>query len=160
MDEAISFTTKHLRDHLEMGNIEPNLAAQVSRSLEIPLLWRMRRSEARWYMDVYEKEESMNPHLVQLAKMDFNMLQATFQRDLTNMLGWWRNLGMATKLTFARDRLVESFISSVGIAYEPQYARCREWLTKVMKFVLIIDDVYDMNGSLDELELFTDAVER
>ncbi|KAF5193638.1 (-)-alpha-terpineol synthase [Thalictrum thalictroides] len=160
LDEAISFSSKHLRDHLKRANIEPNLAAQVSRSLEVPLHWRMQRSEARWYMDVYEKEENMNPALAQLAKMDFNMLQATFQRDLRNMMRWWTNLGVATKLTFARDRLVESFLASTGIAYEPQYARCREWLTKVMKFVLIIDDVYDMYASLDELELFTDAVER
>ncbi|KAF5186640.1 (-)-alpha-terpineol synthase, partial [Thalictrum thalictroides] len=160
LDEAISFTSKHLRDHLKRANIEPYLNAQVSRSLEIPLHWRMQRSEARWYMDVYAKEENMNPALAQLAKMEFNMLQATFQRDLRNMMRWWTNLGVATKLTFARDRLVESFLSSMGIAYEPQYARCREWLTKVMKFVLIIDDMYDMYASLEELELFTDAVER
>ncbi|PIA58430.1 hypothetical protein AQUCO_00500393v1 [Aquilegia coerulea] len=160
LDEALSFTRKHLKDHLEKGIIEPNLAAQVSRSLEIPIHWRMLRSEARWYMDVYEKEKSMNPSLLQLAKVDFNMVQATLQTDLRNMSRWWRNLGVATKLTFARDRLVESFLWSVGIAYEPQYTRCREWLTKVMNFVLIIDDIYDVYGSLEELELFTDAVER
>lgn len=56
--------------------------------------------------------------------------------------------------------MVESFLWSVGIAYEPQYERCREWLTKVMNFVLIIDDIYDVYGSLGELELFTDAVDR
>ncbi|PIA58429.1 hypothetical protein AQUCO_00500392v1 [Aquilegia coerulea] len=160
LDQAISFTANHLKFHLEKGIIEPNLAAQVSRSLEIPMHWRMLRSEARWYMDVYGKEKSMNPALLQLAKMDFNMVQATLQTDLRNMSRWWRNLGVATKLPFARDRLVESFLWSVGIAYEPQYARCREWLTKVMNFVLVIDDIYDVYGSLDELELFTDAVER
>ncbi|KAF5198870.1 (-)-alpha-terpineol synthase [Thalictrum thalictroides] len=160
LDKAISFTTNHLKAHLDKGITEPNLAAQVSRSLEIPMHWRMLRSEAKWYMDVYAKEKSMNPTLLQLAKMDFNMVQATLQTDLRNMSRWWRNLGVATKLPFARDRLVESFLWSVGIAYEPQYARCREWLTKVMNFVLVIDDIYDVYGSVDELELFTEAVER
>nr|QWD59170.1 terpene synthase 1 [Aconitum carmichaelii] len=158
LDEAISFTGKHLRDL--KGNIDPNLAAQVSRSLELPYHWRMLRSEARWFMDIYEKDKNMSPSLLQLAKLDFNMVQATLQKDLRKMSRWWRNLGVATKLTFARDRLVESFLWSVGIAYEPQYTRCREWLTKVMNFVLIIDDIYDVYGSLEELELFTDAVER
>ncbi|KAL5731045.1 hypothetical protein ACHQM5_003807 [Ranunculus cassubicifolius] len=158
LDEAIVFTTKHLKDLNE--NVEPKLAAQVSRSLEIPFHWRMLRSEARWYIDLYEKDTNMNPSLLQLAKVDFNMVQGTLQQDLRNMSRWWRNLGVATKLPFARDRLVESFFWSVGIAYEPQYARCREWLTKVMNFVLIIDDIYDVYGTLDELELFTDAVER
>lgn len=67
---------------------------------------------------------------------------------------------MAAKLNFARDRLVESFLWSVGLSYEPEYELCREWLTKVMNFVLIIDDIYDVYGSLEELEIFTDAVER
>lgn len=84
LDDAMSFTTKHLKDHLRR-NLEPNLAAQVSRSLEIPFHWRMLRSEARWYMDVYEKEKNMNPVLLQLAKVDFNLVQATLQRDLANM---------------------------------------------------------------------------
>ncbi|KAF9589659.1 hypothetical protein IFM89_026793 [Coptis chinensis] len=158
LDEALTFTSKHLKD--AKGNIEPNLAVQINRSLEIPLHWSMLRSEARWYMDVYEKEKNMNPALLQLAKLDFNMVQAALQRDLRRMSRWWRNLGVASKLNFARDRLVESFLWSVGIAYEPQNARCREWLTQVMNFVLIIDDIYDVYGSLEELELFTDAVER
>ncbi|KAK9152008.1 hypothetical protein Syun_010317 [Stephania yunnanensis] len=158
LDTAREFTRKHLKG-LE-GNVDTNLAKQVNRSLEIPLHWRMARAEARWYMDIYEKDEGMNPALLELAKLDFNMVQAVLQKDLRSMSRWWRNLGVAAKLTFARDRLVESFLWSVGIAYEPDYELCREWLTKVMNFVLIIDDIYDVYGSLEELELFTDAVER
>ncbi|KAK9133627.1 hypothetical protein Scep_013155 [Stephania cephalantha] len=158
LDDAREFTRKHLKG-LE-GNMDTNLAKQVNRSLEIPLHWRMARAEARWYMDIYEKDEGMNPALLELAKLDFNMVQAVLQKDLRSMSRWWRNLGVAAKLTFARDRLVESFLWSVGIAYEPDYELCREWLTKVMNFVLIIDDIYDVYGSLEELEIFTDAVER
>ncbi|GMN47319.1 hypothetical protein TIFTF001_016505 [Ficus carica] len=31
--------------------------------------------------------------------------------------------------------------------------------TKVVKFVLIVDDVYDLYGSLEELKQFTNAIE-
>lgn len=33
-------------------------------------------------------------------------------------------------------------------------------LTKINAVAVVIDDIYDVYGSLDELELFTDAVER
>lgn len=69
-------------------------------------------------------------------------------------------MGLTNKLSFARDRLVESFFWSVGMAFEPQYSRLREELTKVFAFVTVIDDVYDVYGTVDELELFTDAIER
>ncbi|KAJ4981038.1 hypothetical protein NE237_031875 [Protea cynaroides] len=102
----------------------------------------------------------MKPIILELAKLDFNMVQAVHQRDLRHASRWWRNLGLATKLSFARDRLVESFLWSMGVSYELQYERCRNWLTKVMNLTIIIDDIYDVYGTLEELELFTAAVNR
>lgn len=60
-------------------------------------------------------------------------------------------------LNFTRDRLVESFLCSVGLTYEPQYSCFRKCLTKITTMILIIDDVY---GSIEELEQFTEAVDR
>ncbi|KAF6144701.1 hypothetical protein GIB67_006193, partial [Kingdonia uniflora] len=158
LEYAKDFTSKHLKELKE--NIEPKLVKQVNRSLSVPLHWRMTGSEAKSYIDAYEGENSTNPILLELAKLDFNMVQSTFHKDLRNMSRWWRNLGIAAKLNFARDRLVESFLWSVGISYQPKNTRCREWLTKVMNFVLIIDDIYDVYGTMDELKLFTDVIER
>lgn len=67
---------------------------------------------------------------------------------------------MLEVLTFSRDRVVESFLWAVGVAYEPQYGSLRKWLTKAVLLVLIIDDVYDIYGSMHELHQFTTAVER
>jgi len=55
---------------------------------------------------------------------------------------------------------MECFFWTVGMAYEPQFSNLRRGLTKVTALVTTIDDVYDVYGSLDELELFTDAVHR
>lgn len=73
---------------------------------------------------------------------------------------WWKSLGLVEKISFARDRLVESFVFSVGIAPEPNYESLRKCLTKVISFILVLDDIYDVYGSLDELECFTKAVDR
>ena len=73
---------------------------------------------------------------------------------------WWRNLGLSKYLSFARDRLAESFMCSVGFASELKYTYLRKSLTKVTNLIAIIDDVYDIYGTLEELKLFTNAVNR
>ncbi|KAM7522931.1 hypothetical protein LguiA_012833 [Lonicera macranthoides] len=73
---------------------------------------------------------------------------------------WWKNTRLGEKLKFARDRLMENFFWTVGVIFEPQFHYCRRMSTKVNSLVTIIDDIYDVYGTLDELELFTNAVER
>lgn len=63
-------------------------------------------------------------------------------------------------VSFSRDRIVESFLWSVGVAFEPQHSNFRNWLTKAITFIIVIDDVYDIYGSLKHLQVFTDAVVR
>ncbi|KAL5731032.1 hypothetical protein ACHQM5_003795 [Ranunculus cassubicifolius] len=153
--EAKEFKVKHLK--LRGGNIDPDLAKEVNRALDLPLHWRMPRLEARHYIEVYQRKEDIDPSLLELAKVDFNALQATHQKELRNMSRWWKDLGLSDKLG-TRDRLVESFLWSVGLTSQPQDRCCREWLTKVICLRLTIDDIYDIIGSLSEM--FTTAVER
>ncbi|KAF2284341.1 hypothetical protein GH714_020893 [Hevea brasiliensis] len=72
---------------------------------------------------------------------------------------WWRNTGLGEKLSFARDRIVENFLWTIGETFEPQFSYCRRMSTKVNSLLTTIDDIYDVYGTLDELELFTDAVQ-
>ena len=76
------------------------------------------------------------------------------------MQRWWKRTGLAENLSFARDRLMENFLWTVGVIFQPQFGYCRRMSTKVNALITTIDDVYDVYGTLDELELFTDAVER
>ena len=63
-------------------------------------------------------------------------------------------------MSFARDRLMENFFWTVGVIFQPQFGYSRRMSTKVNALITTIDDVYDVYGTLDELELFTNAVER
>ncbi|XP_031253440.1 (R)-limonene synthase 1, chloroplastic-like [Pistacia vera] len=147
MEEAFEFTTKHLK-------------APDKHALRLPPHWSAPRLEARRYIDVYETSENKNPLLLKLAKLDFNIVQGMHQQELKDMSRWWKNNGLGEKLSFARNRLVSSFLWTVGIAFEPQYTYCRKMLTKAIALITVIDDIYDVYGTLPELELFTDAVER
>ncbi|KAK9284151.1 hypothetical protein L1049_023319 [Liquidambar formosana] len=158
MDEALAFTTKHLKDH--KGNISNSLAELVSHALEIPLHHRTKGLEARWYIEAYNKREGANDTVLELAKLNFNFVQSTLQRDIGDMSRWWKGVGLANELNFARDRLMECFFWTVGMVFEPEFSNCRKGLTKVTALITVIDDIYDVYGSVDELELFTDAVER
>ena len=55
---------------------------------------------------------------------------------------------------------MECFFWTVGMVFEPQYYSCRVGLTKVGALITVIDDIYDVFGSLNELKIFTDAVKR
>ncbi len=69
-------------------------------------------------------------------------------------------MGFKEKLTFSRDRMMENYLWAMGIIFEPQFSECRIGLTKFVCILTAIDDMYDVYGLLDELECFTDAVNR
>lgn len=110
MDEAKDFSIKHLKERLQNKEMNPDLVTLVAHALELPLRWRVQRIEARWYIDVYERRLNKNPQVLEIAKLDFNLVQAIYQEDLKYTARWWRNTGMGEKLSFARDRLMENFL--------------------------------------------------
>ncbi|KAJ8549691.1 hypothetical protein K7X08_033398 [Anisodus acutangulus] len=129
--------------------------------MEMPLHWKVEWYNTKRQISKHENEErGSNLKLLQLAKLNFNMVQAEHQKDLVDILRWWRKLGLIENLSFSRDRVVESFLWSVGVAFEPQHSHFRNWLTKAIIFIIVIDDVYDIYGSLKDLEIFTNAVVR
>ena len=55
---------------------------------------------------------------------------------------------------------MENFIWTIGFSFEPQFGYYRRTGAKVNSLITVIDDVYDVYATLEELELFTDAIER
>ncbi|KAL0535852.1 hypothetical protein IC582_024778 [Cucumis melo] len=159
LDELRHFVVQHLSKYLE-SNGDEIVCTMISHALELPLHWRMPRLEARWFIDVYRTKPDSNLVLLDLAKLDFNVVQSIHQDDLKYAARWWKSTGLAEKLEFARDRLMANFFCSVGMGFEPHLGCFRRMTTKVTSLITIIDDVYDVYGTLDELELFTDVVER
>ncbi|XP_034678278.1 LOW QUALITY PROTEIN: (-)-germacrene D synthase-like [Vitis riparia] len=158
LDEALAFTTTHLQSATKYSS-NP-LAEQVVHALKQPIRKGLPRLEARHYFSVYQADDSHNKPLLKLAKLDFNLLQKLHQKELSDISAWWKDLDFAHKLPFARDRVVECYFWILGVYFEPQFFLARRILTKVIAMTSIIDDIYDAYGTLEELELFTEAVER
>ncbi|KAI3687932.1 hypothetical protein L1987_81637 [Smallanthus sonchifolius] len=158
LDNVREFTTKYLKENQD--KMDESISSLVSHALELPLHWRVPRVESKWFIEVYEKRSDMNPILLDLAKLDFNMVQAVHIKDIKLESRWWRNTRWATKLSFIRDSLVPSFLWTVGFGYLSQYSLGRSSLAKAVTMITAIDDVYDVYGTLNELEKFTDIIDR
>ncbi|MBA0840143.1 hypothetical protein Goarm_002745, partial [Gossypium armourianum] len=158
LDEAKAFSTEALRN--VYPTLDLNLAKEVAHALELPMHWRVQWFDVKWRITMYETyNKNIDKRFLELAKINFNTVQAILQKDLREISRWWRNLRLMESLNFTRDRLAESFLCSVGLTYEPQYSCFRKCLTKITTMILIIDDVYDVYGSIEELEQFTEAVD-
>ncbi|KAK3025307.1 hypothetical protein RJ639_044438 [Escallonia herrerae] len=158
LDEALEFTSTHLESFELSSN--PNLANQVRHALYQQLRKGAPRIEARHFISAYEDDESKNESLLKLAKLEFNYLQLLHKKELCEVSRWWKELDFVSKLPYARDRMVECYIWAVGVFFEPRYSLGRIMLAKTIALISVIDDTYDAYGTVEELQIFTDSVER
>ncbi|XP_015965435.1 probable terpene synthase 2 [Arachis duranensis] len=158
LDEALVFTSIHLKSITTQ--LSTSLSAKVNRGLSQPLHHGLPRFEARKYISIYEQDPTHDKIILSLAKLDFNFLQNLYQMEAGNICKWWKELDVPRKLPFVRDRIVECYYWSLGVYFEPQFCRARKIMTKTLGMLSIIDDTYDAYGTIDELELFTQAIER
>ncbi|KAK3433312.1 hypothetical protein EUGRSUZ_D00869 [Eucalyptus grandis] len=158
LHEAKAFSTGILRKRV--SSLDGRLFKRAVHALELPMHWRVQWFDIKWQISLYEQREDKQSNLLELAKLNFNTVQAAHQRDLREISRWWRDLGLMEHVDFTRDRLVESFLCALGLSQEPRFSSLRKSLTKVVILILVIDDVYDLYGSLEELECFTCAITR
>lgn len=71
---------------------------------------------------------------------------------------WWTGLGLANELIYARDQPLKWYMWSLACFADPTLSEERVELTKPISLIYIIDDIFDVYGTLDELTLFTEAV--
>ncbi|CAN6284703.1 unnamed protein product [Urochloa humidicola] len=159
LDEARVFCTDALGEL--MPSMHPYLRSAVDNALAVPLHWTAPRLQARWFIDHYAaRDAEADQVMLHFAKLNFNNVQKLHQQEFSRISRWWRNADLNKKLPFARDRLVECFYFATGVAWEPSLAASREAVAKAFALIVVLDDIYDVYGTLDELTVFTDAIER
>uniref|UniRef100_A0A8I6XI67 Terpene synthase n=1 Tax=Hordeum vulgare subsp. vulgare TaxID=112509 RepID=A0A8I6XI67_HORVV len=110
LQEAISFA----RHHLEMmrDSLKSPLAEHVKRALDVPFPRTVKRVETRYYISEYKHEEGNNPTLLELAKLDFNLLQHVHLKELQYLTKWTDDFYDYVGTNYVRDRLVESYFGA------------------------------------------------
>ncbi|XP_039169740.1 (3S,6E)-nerolidol synthase 1 [Eucalyptus grandis] len=71
---------------------------------------------------------------------------------------WWKELGLGEKMKFARDQPLKWYMWSMAILTDPSLSELRVELIKPISLVYIIDDIFDVHGTVDELILFTKVI--
>ncbi|EEF38934.1 (+)-delta-cadinene synthase isozyme A, putative [Ricinus communis] len=156
LDEALEFT----KTHLMATQLSSPLPDQVSHALRWPVRRGLPRKEAWQYFSIYQQDREHIEPLLKLAKLDFNIVQKLHHKDMSIITRWWIDLDFTTKLSFARDRVIECSFWALGVFYEPQFVFARQVLSKAVAILSVMDDIYDVHGTIEELELFTEVVER
>ncbi|XP_037488839.1 tau-cadinol synthase-like [Triticum dicoccoides] len=158
LEEAISFSRHHLQ--LMRDTLKSPLAEQVKRALHMPLSRTFKRMETLHYISEYKHEEGHNPTLLELARLDFNLLQHVHLKELKYLTKWWRDLYRYVGLNYARDRLVEGYIWCYAVYHEKDFELSRIFLTKQLMLISLMDDTYDSHATIEECRLLNAAIQR
>ncbi|XVE98974.1 hypothetical protein REPUB_Repub03eG0156000 [Reevesia pubescens] len=84
LEEAKKFSSKNLKSLMD-ESLDKELAEQVKESLQVPLYWRLPRMEARNFINIYERYGKRNLVLLELATLDFNLLQSVYLKELKEL---------------------------------------------------------------------------
>ncbi|KAL8154345.1 hypothetical protein V2J09_012105 [Rumex salicifolius] len=158
LDKALLFTINKLKHFIQCDALSYTLKEQVSHALEMALHKRVMHLESLYYMKIYEQDPTQNKTLLRFAKICFNLLQSSHKVQLSDISRWWESIGLNAKLPI-RDRVVECYVWGIAL-HEPKYSLGKKITTIASQIMTSIDDVYDAYGTIEELKLFTDAVER
>nr|XP_025669295.1 (-)-germacrene D synthase-like [Arachis hypogaea] len=158
LEEAHEFTYNKLKSIT--NQLSPSLADQVNQCLVQPFHKAIPRILARSYMSFYEEGSTHDKILLKFAKLDFNMLQKWYQKDVGSATKWWEKLEFSKKVPYARERIAGLYFFPFAMNSEPKYTTFRRVVAKVIQWVTIFDDTYDVYGTIEELELLTQAIHR
>ncbi|KAL7213323.1 hypothetical protein ACSBR2_015939 [Camellia fascicularis] len=86
--EAKAFSTGILKNITNSKNVENKVTKQLSHALELPLQWRVQWYDVKSHIHDLENNDNTNSVLLKLAKLNFNMVQATHQNDLKDTSRW------------------------------------------------------------------------
>ncbi|XP_042442281.1 (3S,6E)-nerolidol synthase 1-like [Zingiber officinale] len=153
---ANQFSSRHLRSY--MASLEPEAAVAIEHVLETPSHMTLQRFQARKYLD--SDNFYHNLHVRELGKMDFTILQSLHQMELKEVTSWWTESDLSQELGFARDQPLKWHAWIMTSLPNPKFSSYRIVLSKIIAFIYLLDDIFDVEGSIGDLHLFVQAIRR
>ncbi|KAJ6893299.1 (3S,6E)-nerolidol synthase 1-like [Populus alba x Populus x berolinensis] len=156
LDEAGDYSYQLLRSSLT--HLDNNQARLVRNSLDHPHHKSLASFTAKYYFN--DEPHGWISEQQELAKTEFERVRSQHQHEIVEILKWWKDLGLSTELRFARDQPLKWYMWSMACLTDPSLSEQRIELTKPVSMIYIIDDIFDVHGTLDELVCFTEVINR
>nr|WNI01964.1 terpene synthase [Psidium guajava] len=160
LDEAEDFGGKFL-NALPMCDLDHERARTIESMLRCPYRKSFRRSlEPRTFVNDMVGANSWMEDLLEVAKRERRIVHSGHRKEIHQINKWWKELGLGEETKFARDQPLKWHMWSMAILIDPRLSEPRVELIKPISLVYLIDDVFDVRGTFDELILFTEVIGR
>ncbi|MED6131503.1 hypothetical protein PIB30_010256 [Stylosanthes scabra] len=144
------------------GHHHQHEAQYVASCLQQPLHHNLTRFMDKTILLSNSKPSKEAMCFMELAEINSCILRLMNQHEGLQVSKWWNGQAMSKEPKFAGYEAlkIKWYMWSMACFTDPSFSDQRLELSKPISLVYIIDDIYDVYGTLDQLVLFTDAVKR
>ncbi|XP_051207105.1 S-(+)-linalool synthase, chloroplastic [Lolium perenne] len=155
--KAREFSSKQLR--IAIKYLEPNLARYVKHSLDHPYHVSLMQYKARHHLSYLQSLPTRNIAMEKLALAEFQINKLQHQWEMQEVKRWWMDLGLAQEIPAARDQLLKWYMWAMTVLESFSFSRYRIELTKIISLIYIVDDIFDLVATQEELFLYNEAIQ-
>ncbi|KAI8525459.1 hypothetical protein RHMOL_Rhmol13G0231900 [Rhododendron molle] len=173
-EEARLFSKKLLEKSLKLTSAkdDPNFQRVIEHELRHPWIARLDHLDHRMWIEqnkidtLWIEKASFdrlsclhNDKLMKLAVENFNYRQSIYKKELEELTRWskeWR----LSEMGFGREKTAYCYFAIACSTCLPLDSTVRILVAKSSILVTVADDLYDMEGSLEDLNALTQAVQR
>ncbi|RCV05754.1 hypothetical protein SETIT_1G108600v2 [Setaria italica] len=167
LNKAKEFTRKHLASAIRY--LEPGLACYVRQSLDHPYHLSLMQYKARHHLSYLQTLPTRDTAMEELAISEFQLNKRLHQKEMQEVKGWWMDLGLFHEIPVVRDQVLKWYmwttatfqgysLSSFQKRKGSSLSRYRIETTKIIALIYVVDDIFDLVGTPQELSLFTEAI--
>nr|AYV65218.1 (E)-nerolidol synthase [Ageratina adenophora] len=153
IDEAADFSAYELNEKIQF--LDQDEVAMVKNTLQ----HSYQRTSSTFMVKKYIKHYN-GTTMSELAKLELAKVQSLHRTEVDLITRWWNDLGLAQEFTLARNQPLHWYLWPMASLTDPSLSEQRIELTKPIALIFLIDDIFDVYGTLEELRLFTEAVKR
>ncbi|EHA8590400.1 putative Ent-kaur-16-ene synthase, chloroplastic [Cocos nucifera] len=137
--------------------------SKVDYALKFPFHANMERLEHKNYIENFKVENFQvlktsytssgidDEDLLELALEDFNLCQSIYREELQHLESWVKE-NRLDQLEFARQKQTYCYFSAAATLFSPESSDARMSFSKTSVLTTILDDFFDVGGSVEELE--------
>ncbi|RLM65650.1 acyclic sesquiterpene synthase-like isoform X2 [Panicum miliaceum] len=170
LDSIGSWSGCLLKEQLRSGGLQGTpLFREVEHALEFPFYTTLDRLDHRRNIENFDVTGDQmlkasylscytNDNILALGIRDFSTCQVTYQEELRHLDSWVKESRL-DQLPFARQKLAYFYLSAAGTIFTPELSDARILWAKNGVLTTVVDDFFDVGGSIEELENLVTLVE-